>query len=263
MTYSSSVQTGAPLGVGGIVGESFSLLMRHFFKIVLLAIVPTLLGTVISGLLIGWGATLGTSEPVFTTGADFIPFGLSIIGQLVTYGLTTALLVQLAYDAKLERPLELGRYISPALACAVPIAVLGLVSGIAVALGMILVVIPGLWVYAVFSVMPAAVVIERVGFGGLGRSAALTKEYRWPILGAVILIAIINAVINFVAVFIVGLVAASMAGSGAGLAAGVIVLTAISAIGFGLSSISIALIYARLREIKEGVSLRDIVSVFD
>ncbi len=99
MSYSSNVQTGAPLGVGTIVGDSFSILMRHFLSVVILAIIPTLIGLVMSGILTGWDVALGIREPAFTSGADVIPFGLSIIGQLVTYGVTTALLVQMAYDA--------------------------------------------------------------------------------------------------------------------------------------------------------------------
>lgn len=263
MSYSSNVQTGAPLGVGTIVGDSFSILMRHFLSVVILAIIPTLIGLVMSGILTGWDVALGIREPAFTSGADVIPFGLSIIGQLVTYGVTTALLVQMAYDAKLQRPLTLGRYIGPAMGAALPIAILAIVSGILMVIGLVALVVPGLWIYAVFSVMPAAVVIEKVGFGGLGRSAALTKEYRWPILGAVILIGIINFVITFVAMFVVGLLFASTGAGAGGVIIGVLVLAAITAIGFGLSSIAIALIYARLREIKEGASVRDIAAVFD
>ncbi len=146
---------------------------------------------------------------------------------------------------------------------ALPIAILAIVSGILMVIGLVALVVPGLWIYAVFSVMPAAVVIEKVGFGGLGRSAALTKEYRWPILGAVILIGIINFVITFVAMFVVGLLFASTGAGAGGVIIGVLVLAAITAIGFGLSSIAIALIYARLREIKEGASVRDIAAVFD
>jgi hypothetical protein len=264
MTYSSNVQTtGAPLGVGTIVGDSFSILLRHFPTVVILAIIPTLIGLAISGVLSGWDVALGISEPQFTSAADLVPFLLSIVGQLVTYGVTTALLVQMAYDAKLQRPLTPGRYLGPAMSAALPIAILSLVSGLLMVIGFVAVVVPGLWIYAVFSVMPAAVVIEKVGFGGLGRSAALTKEYRWPILGAVILIGIVNFVITLVAMFVVGLLVASTGAGAIGLIIGVVVLSAITAIGFGLSSIAIALIYARLREIKEGASVRDIAAVFD
>lgn len=263
MTYSSNVQIGAPLGVGSIVGDSFSILMRHFISVVLLAIVPTLIGIVISGLLLGWSVALGTGEPTFNGGADIVRFLLSIIGQLATYGVTTALLVQLAYDAKLERPIKLGRYVNPAIAAALPIALLGIVSGLLIGIGAVALVVPGLWVYAVFSMMPAAVVIEKVGFGGLGRSASLTKEYRWPIFGAILLIGLINFALSFAAMFIVGFLVSSTGGNGVALGISVLTLSAVTGIGFGLSSIAVALIYARLREIKEGVSVRDIAAVFD
>lgn len=263
MSYTSSAPGTAALGVGAIVSESFSILARHLVSVVLLALVPTLIGFAISGILIGWGPALGVADPVFTGVGDVIPYGLSIIGQIVTYGVTTALLVQLAYEAKLDRPIQLGKYVSPALSAAVPIAVLGFVSGILMAIGLVLLVIPGLWIYAVFAVMPAAVVIEKVGFGGLGRSAALTKEYRWPILGAILLVAIVNIIISFIATFIVGLIVAAVGIGFGGIVIGVILMSAISAVGFGLSSIAVALIYARLREIKEGTSVRDIAAVFD
>jgi hypothetical protein len=263
MSYSSNVQVGAPLGVGAIVSESFSILMRHFLSVVALAIVPTLIGLLFSGLLTGWSTALGTSQPEFSTGADVLRSVLSGIVQLALYGVTTALLVQLAYDAKLGRRLQPGRYVGPALGAAFPIAILGIVSGLLMVIGLVALIVPGLWVYAVFSMMPAAVVIEKVGFGGLGRSAALTKDYRWPILGTIVLIGIINAVISFVTVFVVGLLIMSMGPGVAALVAGVLLVSAITAIGFGLSSITVALIYARLREIKEGASVRDIAAVFD
>lgn len=263
MSYTSTVPGGTALGVGSIVSESFSILMRNLVSVVVLALVPTLIGYAISGLLVGWGPALGVADPVFTSAGDFIPFGLSMVAQIVTYGVTTALLVQLAYDAKLGRSSPLGKYLGPALAAAVPIAVLGFVAGILMGIGLIALVIPGLWIYAVFSVMPAAVVIERVGFGGLGRSAALTKEYRWPILGAIILVGIVNIVISLIATFVVGLLVAAIGIGAGGIVIGILLLSAISAIGFGLSSIAVALIYARLREIKEGTSVRDIAAVFD
>jgi hypothetical protein len=257
MTYSPNVQAGAPLGVGKIVGDSFSILMRHFVTVVMLAVVPTLIGLVVSGMLNGWGVAVGTTQPVFNNGAQVTGFVLAIIVQIMAYGVTTALLVQAAYDAKLDRPLTPGRYMGPAMRAALPIAILSLVAGILTGIAALALVIPGLWVYAVFSVMPAAVMIEKVGFGGLGRSSALTKEYRWPILGAIILVGIVNWLINVAAVFVVGLV------GGGSVVVAVLVLSVLSAIGAALGSIAVALIYARLREIKEGTSVRDIASVFD
>lgn len=263
MTSSSTNVAAAPLGVGSIISESFSILLRHFFPVLILSLVPTLLNIVISGLLNGWDVALGIGAPDVTGSGYFARVGIATVVQLVLSGVTTALLVQLAYDAKLQRPLRLGAYVGPALGASVPIAILGFAAGILTALGFLALIVPGLWIYAVFSMMPAAVVIEKVGFGGLGRSARLTKDYRWPIVGAIVLLGIIGAIIGFVAMFLVGLLIAGSEASGASLAIGVLVLAAVTTIGAALGSISVALIYARLREIKEGASVRDIAAVFD
>jgi len=263
MTYASDVPAAPALGVSAIVSESLSLLLRNFLSVMLLATVPTLIALAASGLLNGWEVALGISEPIFTGWADLIPFGTTILVQLIAYGITAALLVQLAYDAKLDRPVQVSRYINPALAVALPIAILGLLSGILMVLGIIALIVPGLWIYAVYSVMPAAVAIERSGFSGLGRSARLTKGYRWPIIGATLLIGIMNAVVSAIAMFIVSLFAGGLGTSVAAIAVMTVTLAALSGVGYGLSAISTALIYARLREIKEGVSVRDIAAVFD
>lgn len=263
MSSTTTNPSGAALGVGSIISESFSILFRHFFPVLLLSLGPTLLNIVISGLLNGWSAALGRPEPVAPDGAFFARTAITTVVQLVLSGVTTALLVQMAYDAKLQRPLRPGQYFGPALSAAVPIAILGLGAGILTVIGFMLLIVPGLWIYAVYSMMPAAVVIEKVGFGGLGRSAALTKEYRWPIVGAAFLLVIIGAVIGFVAMFIVGLLLGATGFSGVGIVIGVLVLAFVTTIGAALGSISVALIYARLREIKEGATVRDIAAVFD
>ena len=246
-----------PLGVGAIVQESFSILFNNFIPVLTMAFVPMLLGTLISAVLTGPNVALGIAPPDFSTTGGGVAWGLSLVSQVVFYGLATALLVQLAYDAKLGRPLQLGRYLSIAIRVAVPTAILLVISSILIGLGMLVLIIPGLWLYAVFSVVAPAVVIEGAGFGGLGRSAELTREYRWPVVGALILIGICTGIINFVAAFIVSLLA------GAGGVVMMALLSLLAALGAGLAGISVALIYARLREIKEGVSVDQIASVFD
>jgi hypothetical protein len=262
MSISASDQMGAPLGVGSIVAQSFSILFRHLFSVVVLALAPTLIGVVISGLLLGWNAAVG-GQPEFTDSSIWLFFALSLMAQLVLSGLTTALLVQLAYDAKLERPIRVDRYVGPAISAAVPIALLGLVAGILAGLAAIALLIPGLWVLAVFSMMAPAVVIEKIGFRGLGRSIGLTRGYRWPIVGAMIIIMILGIVTSLVAAFLVDLIRGATGEGNASLIIAVGLYALFNALGSGLYAISTALIYARLREMKEGISVRDIVAVFD
>lgn len=249
-----------PLGVGAIIGDSFSILFRNIPAVAILGFVPMLISILLSRLLVGWDETLNTE--VRNAEASIPALVINIILGIVLYGLVTALLVQMAYDAKLRRPVRPGAYVAPALSACIPIAVLGIATGILVGLAAIALVIPGLWVYAVFSVMPAAVVIERVGFGGLGRSAALTKGYRWPILGALVLLWICIFLLSFAANFVVGLIVTSLQPFG-GIIVGVILISLFNGLIQGIGSIAVALIYARLREIKEGIGLSDIVAVFD
>ena len=259
MTDHSTAQANPPLGIGAIIGESFSILFGKFLQVFLVAYGPTLIGLVLSGALIGFGAVAGTADPEFAGAGSVVAILLTILISVVVYGITTALLVQLAYDAKLGRPIELGRYLGPALAAVVPIVVLGLVVGVLFMIGLTLFVIPGLWIYAVFSVLAPVIVIERAGFGALGRSAALTKEYRWPIVGALVLLILISIAINVIAGFVINILSVII-GS---IVLDVILSAALSTIGAALGSIMVALIYARLREIKEGVSVDQIASVFD
>ena len=259
MADQSAASFSAPLGVGAIVSESFSILFKYFAAVMFLAFIPTLLGLLISGGLNGWSYALGQPEPGFGA-VNWVAIVLDILIQVVIYGLATALLVQLAYDAKLQRSTKVSSYFGPALAAALPIAFLGIIAGILSGIGFMALVVPGLWIYAVYSMIAPAVMIERVGYRAMGRSVELTRGYRWPIVGVILIIGLCNMLIGFGAQFVVGML-------GAGLGGGFIIslfLIAISTtIGMGLGGISISLTYARLREIKEGVSVDQIASVFD
>ena len=249
-----------PLGVGAIISESFSILFSNFIKVMFLAFGGTFILFLIGAFVI--------TQPNFTSQEDILTqmwtyLGAIFVVSIAVYGVVTAMLVQLAYDAKLNRSHGMGTYFSTALRSVVPILILSAVVGIAVGLGFIALIVPGLWLLGVFAVVTPAVVIERAGFGALGRSIELTKEYRWPIIGALIIVGIISNVIQKVGEFIAQLAVGSAGfGTGAIITYGII-FSLLAAIGYGLGGISSALIYARLREIKEGVSVDEIASVFD
>ena len=196
MTDAGSSQPTPPLGVGSLISESFSILLSRFFQVITIGFVPGIIGVLISGMLVGYEETTGLAEPQFTDAGDLLAHGVSFIVNMVIYSITTALLVQLAYDTKLQRPVQIGRYFGPALSAVIPLAILSIVATTLAAIAAMAFIVPGLWVAAVFSVLAPAIVIERVGFGGLSRSAALTKEFRWPIVGAMLLMIACAIVIN-------------------------------------------------------------------
>ena len=67
--------------------------------------------------------------------------------------------------------------------------------------------------------------------------------------------AIIVGVVYFIAVTLGGLTG--------GILFAFVIIAALSGMATGLLSISVSLVYARLREIKEGVGVADIAAVFD
>lgn len=255
----STVQPRQPLGITTLLGDSFAIFFSNFFKAYLLAFGPTLVGLILSGALIGFGTLAGTSLPDFDGTSIAIAVFLVILIQFVVYAVTTALLVQLAYDAKMNRHPRIARYLGPAFSTLLPLIILSIISGVLMMIGFALLIVPGLWILALFSVLAPAIVIEKAGFGGLGRSAGLTKEYRWPIVGLILLFLLVLIGINMV----IGVASTLISILFGSIILDLILEALVSTFGAGLFSILIALIYARLREIKEGVSVDQIASVFD
>lgn len=284
-----------PLGVGTIIAQSFSILFRNFFRVFLAGVVPSVLGYIIPLALVASIGSLSTFQQLQLQPEEAFT-RVAILGtvwtflQIAVYAITAALLVQLAYDAKLSRPVRLLRYVKPAISAVLPIIVLGIAVSFLLVIAMsafflvgsllgpaILILFPVAslfycWIVAVFVVTAPAIVIERVGLRGLKRSAELTKEYRWPIVGTLALAAIcfglINTVIGGVAtLFFVALVSTTQDGAYLGALTGsilpLLLYSTVFTIGTGLVCIVIALIYARLREIKEGISVDQIAAVFE
>ncbi|MEM7438877.1 MAG: hypothetical protein AAF393_04705 [Pseudomonadota bacterium] len=263
MTAISDPAQKPPLGVNGIVGESFSILFGNFINVMLLGFGGAFLGYLINGLMVGFEVAAGVDDGTGFVNAGPVPIIASSLVNLAVYGLVTGMLVQLAYDAKLGRSNSFGTYFNSALPALIPIAVLSVVVAILMAVGMLALIVGGLWVYAVFYVVIPACVIERAGFGAMSRSVELTKEYRWPIVGLFIVVMIMSAIIQMVVAFIGGAAIATLASGGFGAILLGVFLSLITGLGYAYGGIAVALVYARLREIKEGVDVDQIASVFD
>lgn len=269
-------QPKVPFGVGTLLGECFSILFKHIGKVIVIGFLPSLLGYLVPALMIGLVAAPTLGSPQEPGMATVLAPLLVLAMQVLVFAITVALLVQLAYDAKLKRQVKLWRYIRPALSSVLPITILSIVMGITLFIGlslfgmlgeisetMMLITLPvimlfSLWIFATFSTMAPAVAIEGVGLRGLNRSYSLTQKYRWPIAGVLVLTAICYLLINAVAVFLSGIAAL-----GGGIALALVLFAALSAIGTGILGVVVSLIYARLREIKEGIGVDEIVAVFD
>ena len=253
-----------PLGIGRIIGDVFSIFFGNFFKVLLISFGVAFTGFLLNALFTGLDVASGLAEPDLANVGALAGWVASILVDIMTYALAIALLVQLAYDAKLGRTNSFRTYFSNALPALFPIILMAVGVWLLVLIGMLALFVGALWVAAVFYVIAPAAVIERIGFGAWSRSIALTKAYRWPIVGLFIIFVILTLVIGGV-LATVGIVTA--AGLGLGGVMGAIALGVVMSLLTGMvnaiGGITVALTYARLREIKEGVDIDQIAAVFD
>jgi len=95
---------------------------------------------------------------------------------------------------------ELFKSVGPVV---LPLIGLAIVAGIAIAIGFVLIIIPGLILLTWWAVAAPALVIERAGvFGALGRSRELVRGNGWNVFGTILLVLLINIAVNIVAAII-------------------------------------------------------------
>ena len=264
----------AHLGVGAILSETFALFGRNFVFFFSLGALPS----VVLGM-INIGVERAQRSAIIETDAfpstlvytSFVIGLVALIGYLVLQGV----MARSAIALKTGNGTQLSQAVMSSLSGLFPIMILGLAAGVMIVLGFLALIIPALYVAAMVSVFVPAIVFEKRGFGALGRSFELTRGYRWAIAGVMIVINLIGTVISgvlgaIVALVVVGgvygndpttLVMQDVVLGHQLLGVGIEAL--INGITLPLSMISTALIFVRLREIKEGGDAEDLVRVFE
>ena len=107
----------------------------------------------------------------------------------------------------------------------------------------------------------ATVVVERLWFAAFSRTAQLTKGYRWWIVLLLILFALAMIVV-YLAMFLVAWLVGQVGGTVAAVLLGIVGFVGMVII-LGTGIALVALLYARLREIKEGTTLESLADVFE
>lgn len=259
MTSTDATTTKPSFGVNERLGETFSVLRQRFFTFVLLSAVPGIL-IQLASLSLGMGVENPLDADFAATGPSTQSFGMIIfvsgVLPILLYSIMTGMMVLAAYDTKSGRPVRFDAYLKAAARRLPALILVTIIASIGIGIASMLFLVPGLWLAGVWAVCVPAIMIEGVGFGALARSSRLTKEYRWPVVGFIVVTYIIISVITFLVAF----VAAWLPVPALVVA---IVLGLINGVTTALISIAISVAYARLRDIKEGVGYADLAEVFD
>ncbi|MFO1056733.1 MAG: hypothetical protein U1E53_07160 [Dongiaceae bacterium] len=238
---------GGRLRVGDTLALALALLGRHFPVIAGLVLPAAALCTLLT--------RLPAAQAARADSGLFVPIlGAQLLLSLLLCSLTQALIAHAAVQAMRGHRVRIGETMAATVPRFVPIVLVSVLAGVLAGLATLLLVIPGVIAFVMLFVAQPVCVVERLGAdASVSRSAALTKGNRWRIFALCAIVFVIPAAAADLASLLlrdgafVVLIAVDMLFNAALLAL------------YGLVS---AVVYYKLRVVKEGVDIEQIAAVF-
>jgi uncharacterized membrane protein len=254
------------MSIGRVFQRAFSAVTQNPLVVLGLALfVGALPGLVMSYLFVklGFFAPAALQSGAFSFRAMMGATLLSSLVGIVIAALVQGALTRAVVTANEGRRASFGESIATGLRVILPLIGLSIVIGIGVMIGFVLLIVPGIVLLLVWAVAVPALVVERVGiFDALRRSAELTKDSRWKILGLFLVLLVVYWVLSAI-LGAVGLKMYSAATAATGLTVfnllGSIVLGTVFNTLWGTIQPSL---YVELRQSKEGDSAQHLAEVF-
>jgi hypothetical protein len=192
-----------PLGIGEILSTAFELYRRHWRTLLAIAAVVVVPLTLLQYLLGDWIRSRGeitsyqqVSTATWAVGAAGLVAGLAglLMYLVLTGAITRAVAAEVAgEDPSVEQSYRFGFH---RLGSVLLVSVL---VGLATIGGLILFVIPGIWIGVRLAVSVEALVVEgRRGTQAMGRSWELVGGHWWHAFGALVVAGLLTGIVNAV-----------------------------------------------------------------
>lgn len=197
-----------PIQVGKVISDAFATYSANIGVLIATSLAVAIVIGVAVGLL-------------NDAGGAFLQF-LAWIVQLIGTAIYTGFVVKLVQDTRDgRRDMTVGELFSAAAPAVGSLIIWGILSGIAIGIGFILLIVPGLILMTIWSVGAPAIVAEGAGpIEAFGRSYELVRGQAWTVFGVIVCVFLIM----IVAYLIAGLIGAAIGGVAGAIIVGVIVL---------------------------------------
>jgi hypothetical protein len=251
--------SGARFDFGRVASRTFGLISRNFVPFAVLSLIFSGIPAIIVMLL--QPTLLAARDP---TTILLVAYGAGIVSYLAGLILMAAL-TRASIDDLSGRPVAIGSALSTGVSLILPLLGLGILMGLAIVLGLLLLIVPGIYLALRWAVAAPTMVVERPGvFKSMERSAKLTENHRWAILGLFVLYFIVVIVLQTVVFLVVPGGAMALAGLGDGGIpfVAITILTIFQVLIAMVATVGVAAIYFELRQIKEGVDVGELAKVF-
>lgn len=214
------------LEVGAVIRKVFAIYFEQASVLMPAAAVVFVITGIVTQLMVASAA-----------GLTFFALVIDLLAGTLFTGMVVELVADIQDGRRDASAMQLLRAVTPVFG---ELIVVGIVTGLAEALGLVLIVIPGLILFTIWAVVAPVVVIEHPGgLRSLTRSRELVRGNGWQVFG-VIVVLLIGVVVFGAALGI----AAAAAGTGVGLVVRVVVgvLTA------PIAALAAAVMYFELRD---------------
>lgn len=217
--------------VGGTLSQIFSTYGEQAGVLLPVALLLFIVVGVVNGL-------LATSLLLYP-----LVFAVSVAAATLYQGMVVNL-VRDVQDGR--RDMGAGELLNSAGPFVLPLIGAGILSGLAIGIGFLLLVVPGLILLTIWSVIAPVIVIERSGvIAAFGRSRELVRGNGWNVFGVIVCVFLIA----FAAGIVLGLIGAAIVNGAAGRIIFNIIASTLTA---PLSALAAAVIYYRLIAIEGG-----------
>ncbi|SFQ17228.1 Uncharacterised protein family (UPF0259) [Amycolatopsis arida] len=200
-----------PLSLGEILDGSISTIRRHpgvilGFSVAVLAVTQLLNALVLTVFMDDFNAA-ATQDPATLTqdqawdaiGGMFSAAGITVVVSVLASTFLSGFLITVVGKAVLGRPVRFGEVWAEFRPMLLPLLGLTIVYTVIVTVGLLLCLLPGVWLYVLFSLATPALVLERGRiFQAMGRSRLLVQGSWWRIFGILLLALVISTVIAMI-----------------------------------------------------------------
>jgi len=227
------------VSIGAVLDEAWTLFTRFFLRFFVLALIVFAVVNLVFALIV---EALSTDSGGTVVLLAILGFATAVVGTTWLQG-ALVYAVQDARDGSFDATVgEVFSRVSPAI---LPLLVAGLLAGLGIAVGLVLLIVPGLFLLTIWAVIAPVIVIEKTpALEAFGRSRELVRGHGWTVFGIVIITGlltgiasgILQAAFSFLPEFLEILVGGTIA----------------QAIVAPFSAIALAVTYFRLRDAHGG-----------
>jgi hypothetical protein len=174
----------AKLDTGRVFERIFQIYGDQFTLLIPAALVLFIPVALLNGLVLTSGGVL----------AALVTAAISIIATYWYQGMVVEAVVDIL-DGRRDH--TVGSLFSSATPFIWPLFGAGVLAGIGIAIGFILLIVPGLFLLTIWAVIVPAIVIERTGvLDAFGRSRALVRDNGWRVFGVIVVLFLLQLVVG-------------------------------------------------------------------